>query len=347
MKSNLKVLPQQSSGSAKGIAGIVGKSSLTSEELKKLQEDIHLLTVKISQSSNQPTGPSSIVGELRGTVAENRSATESASSSRADMLDSILRKVTELNRLILKKTEPELIAGARPRRNSNTQDLYSIPTQFQVIDRLVDLHTQSKRSVVVHQHNTTVATAPASTEKNDEELRMLKSKNDAALVGLGDQLRKVEASLAEAELKNREAQNDAKNLKIENARLQSALDNMSRNPQAPVRTPEQATPPPVTINTEELDKMTKLYNDSMKTIRRLEERIECSASVEQKICNAILQLVKNITEDKPLGSVENYLKKTEVYVCSSLPSLFLAKLLAFLISPFPTSFVTKGISKLL
>ena len=68
-----------------------------------------------------------------------------------NLLESILAKIVEVDRHILRKTEPEtdpsLVTSGR--RKSRGMDLYTLPTHLHLIDRLMDLHTQQKRVTVI------------------------------------------------------------------------------------------------------------------------------------------------------------------------------------------------------
>ena len=137
------------------------------DEISRLQQDLVLLTQKVADLSGEPQrapaapvldgGPSQapnspFVSGLRG-MAEGASSSSSSSSGGAvqikmDMLEKVLKKVAELDRLLLKSTAP---AGqsANARRGSRGMDLFSLPTHLHVTDRLLDLHTQSKRVITV------------------------------------------------------------------------------------------------------------------------------------------------------------------------------------------------------
>lgn len=68
------------------------------------------------------------------------------------VLESVLAKVVELDRVVLTMTAPEDENGAtkKPvRRASRGMDLYTIPTHMHVVDRLMDLHTRARRTTVI------------------------------------------------------------------------------------------------------------------------------------------------------------------------------------------------------
>jgi len=179
MRASGKLLPPSSSG------GSLKSSAFPQEmveEIGRLQQDLVLLTQKVVDLSGEPqrvpaapvldgptTAPNSpFVSGLRG-MAEGASAVGASSGSalevRMSMLEKVLKKVAELDRLLLRKTAPDG-QHANARRGSRGMDLHSLPTHLHVTDRLLDLHTQSKRVITV---TTTKATAPGSSPRGDPQ----------------------------------------------------------------------------------------------------------------------------------------------------------------------------------
>ena len=155
-----------STGAAAGSKSI-SINQLASEEISRLQQDLVLLTQRVADLSGEPQrapvapaleGPtcapnSPFVSGLRG-MAEGASATGGGSGAvneiKLNMLEKVLKKVAEMDRLLLKKTAPEGdSARINARRGSRGMDLFSMPTHLHVTDRLLDLHAQSKRVVTV------------------------------------------------------------------------------------------------------------------------------------------------------------------------------------------------------
>lgn len=306
MKGSLKNLPHTRNTPS----GITGKGSTaspaTSEDIKKLQQDMNLLSARLSQGN---PASSSVVGDLRSTVADARGPAPATVASKTELLDNILKKIAELDRSILKKTEPVNAEHARPRRNSNTMDLHCIPTHFQIIDRLVDLHTQSKRPVIVHQHSSATPEASAKAvpappaAPNNGEITALKAKHEAAVAAMMEKLRGSEGKLGASEKKNQETAKEILALKAENAKVKA------ENEKLKVKVAElQSREPALAVDThaQELAIMTDKYTEAMKNCRSMEEKIECAASSEQHICNAMLKLANNIQDDKSLGNLESY-----------------------------------------
>lgn len=76
----------------------------------------------------------------------------------------VLRKLTQLERLVLDKTAPESGAG---RRNSRAINIVTIPTHMQILDRLMDLHRVNRRlSLSSASPEQSSSSSSASSSKN-------------------------------------------------------------------------------------------------------------------------------------------------------------------------------------
>lgn len=141
------------------------KIIVSSEELAKINQDVTILQARISHLSGEPviqTPPSTVavlgsnnvtspfVSGLRGLTAETSTKTiDNSLELKIEAYESVLKKIIELDRLVLKKTSPTDITAVR--RKSNGNDLHTLPTHLHLADRLMDLHTQSKRVTVITQ----------------------------------------------------------------------------------------------------------------------------------------------------------------------------------------------------
>jgi hypothetical protein len=156
------------------------------EELNRLQQDIGLLLQRIADMTNETTAANSVplagvsatlrgsasatsvsspfVSGLRGLAEQERNASKVALSTSSNaasgggdtsleklaLIEMILAKVTEFDRIILFKTNPVKDEGLFPvRRKSMKGELHSLPSHFQLADRLMDLYNQSQRVLVV------------------------------------------------------------------------------------------------------------------------------------------------------------------------------------------------------
>ena len=80
-------------------------------------------------------------------------------SSKLNLLEKLIEKIVEFDRLVLKKTAPE--TAAPQRRGSRGSDLSTLPTHLHLTDRLLDLFTQSQRVTVIRT-TTTVGGNPVN-----------------------------------------------------------------------------------------------------------------------------------------------------------------------------------------
>ena len=147
------VRPQMSSralpASSRKVSALPQAPTTSSEELSKFQADINTLTDKIANLQAQSSSSSSaspFVSNLKEETKRNAKAIE---GDKITMLENILAKIVEVDRFVLRKTEPETTEGTAGRRKSRGMDLFTLPTHLHIIDRLVDLHAQSKRVTVI------------------------------------------------------------------------------------------------------------------------------------------------------------------------------------------------------
>jgi len=147
------------------------------ENLQRYHADLQLLIQKTADYQALKTGAqkpaSPFVQGLRGAV-ENEAPAEGTVEDKVTILESVLSKVVELDRLILGITAPE--DTKKPaRRASRGMDLFTIPTHMHVVDRLMDLHTKSKRITVIREgdkdkeNSSTSGPAPPVHKKGNEE----------------------------------------------------------------------------------------------------------------------------------------------------------------------------------
>lgn len=146
-------------------AGIDAPTREQREEVEKIQQDIFLLSQRIADAKGEPVptqsgisiGDSSnspFVSSLRA-LAETDRRTRDVKELKIASIESLLARVSEYDRLILSKTVPVDASSGSQRRKSFGSDLASLPTHFRLVDRLIDLHTQSKRVAVIRTTTTT------------------------------------------------------------------------------------------------------------------------------------------------------------------------------------------------
>lgn len=121
-------------------------------EVERYQNDLLMLTQKIADLSGEPQRAPPAPGsnkDTTGFVSGLRSVTGESGFDdlKLTMLQKVIAKVAELDRLILKKTAPEKEVSAR--RGSRGMDLAALPTHLHITDRLMDLYTKSQRVTII------------------------------------------------------------------------------------------------------------------------------------------------------------------------------------------------------
>lgn len=118
----------------------LGKQDLAIERFRNMEKDFAIVSRKLCELQSIPEN-SSFVNGFRTAVESNRIDDD---HSKLRLIDKLISKVSELDREVLRKTEESFTVP--PRRGSNDNDLYSLPTHLQLVDRLLDYHIQLKRS---------------------------------------------------------------------------------------------------------------------------------------------------------------------------------------------------------
>lgn len=136
------------------------------EEVDRIQQDIFVLSQRIAEAKgesipNRDVSLTSSSGENSPFVSSLRALADVERRNReikeqkVHALESLLDKVSEYSRLVLARTSPpeaqlsEAGETHQVRRKSLGSDLSTLPSHLRLIDRLFDLHTQSKRITVI------------------------------------------------------------------------------------------------------------------------------------------------------------------------------------------------------
>lgn len=159
------------------------------EELEKILSDVFTLSQRIAEAKGEPvpTRDASLTSDLTASpfvsslraLADAERRARDVKEQKIHALESLLEKVSEYNRLVLAKTAPPELQsdGTTPvRRKSFGTDLASLPSHLRLIDRLFDLHTQSKRVTVLRTTDALSLSAPPSAKPagNEAELQHLR-----------------------------------------------------------------------------------------------------------------------------------------------------------------------------
>lgn len=299
MKSSNRIAAPPTSTKDKGPA-IVGKN----DDIKRLQQDLVLLATRTAQSGDnvqpQSKSVSSVVSDLRTVVGEARSSSEAfpvgSVTSKPEILEIILARVADLDRMILRQTEPLPDAYVRPRRNSKTAELFSLPTHFQLIDRLVDMHTQLKRPVIVHNHDQT----DVSSIK-EELTRKLREEYGAELAGLRKQVEDARSQLTETYAELTASKDTVSRLNGENTALLAEIEQAKSASRAAPPVPVALSLPP--DHSERLAALERTLSEQKEantslrgSYRVLEECTEQLQEERQKMCNALLSMAKSVSD---------------------------------------------------
>ena len=221
----------------------------TGEELSKFQSDINTLTERLATLQAQSSTSSSFVSNLKQETQRNANTVE---GDKISMLENILAKIVEVDRHVLRKTQPETTEGTTAgRRKSRGMDLFTLPTHLHIIDRLVDLHTQSKRVTVIKNID---PSAPQSSETpnlsraqsatsgdnvsiDKEQIQLLRSNIDKEKENTkkqADEISYLKAQLKDVKKEQGDLANELSDLKIENEikktqkRLFKTLKNLTK-----------------------------------------------------------------------------------------------------------------------
>ena len=218
---------------------------VSSEELAKINQDVSILQARISHLNGEPviqTPPSTIavlghsnvtspfVSGLRGLTTENSTKTivDNSLELKIEAYESVLKKIIELDRLVLKKTSPTDVTAVR--RKSNGNDLHTLPTHLHLADRLMDLHTQSKRVTVITQtgisnnnNNNNNNSEPATTNAPNPPLSPRSNKN--VTDKLQNTINDLKKQLQDADERNKRNQEEIISSRKDIMALKQELDN--------------------------------------------------------------------------------------------------------------------------
>ncbi|RYH12964.1 hypothetical protein EON65_36820 [archaeon] len=192
----------------KGGGGILASSMDTDiskqrSDIERILQDVQLVTNRIAEARGESVSPaatsSMTTDSLKGSpfVSGLRALAESERRSDLKMtqMQALLDKVTEYDRIILSKTAPPETSNLR--RKSLGADLHSLPAHLRIIDRLMDLYTQSKRVTVIR---TTDNNAPEDRKPSSSTAESESSREDKMLIeSLKTSLAKANARVEDSE----------------------------------------------------------------------------------------------------------------------------------------------------
>jgi hypothetical protein len=341
------------------------QKKLLNDLIRKFDQDMSTLNTRLSdlqgiqqpppsslQSSDTTNSSSLFVHSLRNSIDSSRqfhgtgydaaSNTSSLQQSqyeitvtKYEILDQLLKKVNELNRAILTKTDLTTVlsaggGGGKVRRASRGSDLFHFPTHLLLIDRLIDLHALSQRSVLVRNSSLAVEdesgrgeNSAAEREKAEKEIELMRQRHEKEMKTLTSQLTESQATGQRLQLQLNKTSQEIEELKSDIRTLAS-----KRSPRSPRHTmppssalqvvgtsstadgistktpaaPAAAAAGPLIkkLEAEVMELKCRLEVSEQKN-QNFEEKIELNAATTQHIITALLKLKKMSSED-PSGT---------------------------------------------
>jgi hypothetical protein len=189
-KPSLPPVPNSSSYFPSIIPSSGPKSTRQNDALHKLQNDMSILNKKLSALQNQ-ISTLDVENKINPPLFSGKSQHHSQNDeqTRFALTDSILSKMMELDREVLRKTSEGIPALAR--RNSgcgsDMGDLSLLPTHLRIVDRLLDFHQQLKRELTRYEEAPERAQSPSLQQLNsrinslsteNEKLRLILQQHD-------------------------------------------------------------------------------------------------------------------------------------------------------------------------
>ena len=216
-----------------------------------------------------------------GPAAEESRPEEGAAEQKLRLLESVLQQLAVLDRVVLKKTAPEAVPGTNvaARRSSRGFDLHCIPTHLHLVDRLLDLHAQSKRVTVIRTSADNNATPGPPSVAADSTSGAQPSPRGAKLYAdkiekLNGEVARLSKQLEESEEKRRGIQEDCSAARREANSRTKEIEALRKAAEA--QRVEAELP------------WRKLLEEEQALTRALSEKIEAAASVHQSFIAAIL-----------------------------------------------------------
>jgi chromosome segregation ATPase len=284
------------------------------EEVRRLQSDLDVLSARLGQPprlASDGSAAGSIVNELRTAVSDARGSAEVLSvqaGSKIDLIEAVLAKVTELDRAILRETEPVTDGPVKTRRNSKNGEISILPLHLQVVDRLVDLHTQSKRPVVIH---TQVAQKSKPTAEDVSAIETMKAIHAHEKSELESRLAHMHAKCTEMEGRLTSSHSEIEGLRKEkiaiekrNAEIAAQLTKLNEACAASAACAESSSP----SSNSELDGLVRKYDELKAMCKVMEHQLDAEAAVRPKVLNAMIKIAGDLSDQSNLkfGNVSSY-----------------------------------------
>lgn len=262
-------------------------------ELQKIQEDFNLLSRKIAELSLQPASTGFVSGfrsevERKGSFCDfDVTSCDFSNNSKLQMLETLISRVVELDRLVLRLTEPPNIDKDGVKlRSARGMDLYSIPTHLHVVDRLLDVHAQYKRNL--HSASTQSGGGrPMAGAGVAESVSSADAVKEATDKLRAEQEREIETWRS----RNRISQDKSSQLQSKLDQALSEKDEMTRRLQTLSTKVDEKDK-----DSKELERLRAQVVQQQSSCRTLEESLEASSLNEQNIISELQALAKRFQE---------------------------------------------------
>jgi len=217
-----------------------------------------------------------------GPAAEESRTEEGAAEQKLRLLESVLQQLAVLDRVVLKKTAPEAVPGTNvaARRSSRGFDLHCIPTHLHLVDRLLDLHAQSKRVTVIRTSTDNNATPGPPAVAADSTTAALPSPRGAKLYA--DKIEKLNGDVARLSKQLEESEEKRRGIQEDCSAARREANIRTKELEALKKTVEEE-------RGEAEQRWRRLLEEEQALTRALSEKIEAAASVQQSFISAILQ----------------------------------------------------------
>jgi hypothetical protein len=287
---------------------------LFKENMKRYEQDLTILSKKIAdcQGDNTPvpglvlpTQPESLfVNNLRNSVDKGNSGNEN--TLRLNMLERIMDKLADLDRVILKKTDLGTTTARARRKSKDGSDLFSMPTHLLLVDRLLDVFTVSQRLQIIEKQRGASSSSDGSSSSSSKDI----AKKNSEIEKLNKQLQEAEVAKNKYETFATEKDAELEAFKREHHGCSTSkgksTDKGGDMSKLTVIGDGKAVVS-VEVNGNQSNEITELKGllaKSEQQVRDMEERIEIMAASEQSTLNGIVSLTFALSNSQDVPTPE-------------------------------------------
>lgn len=289
---------------------------LQNEEIQRMNADLNLLSTKLIEMQNSSGAnkqPSSFVNNIRESTSTSAATSGNVNINlsfpelKLQIMEKIIAKMVELDRFILRSTEPQADEGdsaPRPaRRASRGLDLTTFPTHLHIIDRLSDIHTKAQRVAVIVKNGG--VSKPSESSIIPAETKLQIKNLEAQVTKVSNQFKESEKLLVVRTNENKMLKETISKLQAESrgeneaskknvADLQSQVNNLNKQIDAFDEQMKQAKAENIKLIelNKENDRLIEKHKQTNITI--VEERLEVELNQKESLINALLSMSQKI-----------------------------------------------------